>query len=639
MVYKNEKQILNIIKFTPPLFIISISIIITFLLYIEKQNELEKEKILIKNEYIKKNEELAKTDVENMYNFIIQTQEKIEEKLKKSIKERVHEANNIALKIYNENKDTKTKEEIIKMIKDALVEIRFNDGRGYIFIYTFDYECILLPINRNNEGGSVRDFQDSNGMYLGREIVSSLKDKDEAFLTWYYPKPEDLKSSFKKIGFNIHFKPYDWFIGTGEYFVDFENSVKEQIIEYMSNFKTNENNYFVILDYNNNKKTVFQKINDYSDKSFRNLTSTDEIRLFDRFIESSKNNEQLITYNYKLNYKALTKTSYIKHLPNWKWIIAKGFYHNYIDDLIAKKTEELNSIFEKQIINILYIASILTVLLLLISIYISRIVEKKFTKYKKDINKYIDKNNKQQHILSQQSKMAAMGEMLGNIAHQWRQPLSVITTVATGMKLQKEFDSLDDKTFEESIENITNSALYLSTTIDDFRNFFRTDKEETTFNIKNVFNKVFKLTDAQFKNNGITFVKNIDEFELFGFENEFIQALINVLNNAKDALENIENPKIIFINAYKKGNYAIIKISDNAGGIDKKIIDKICEPYFTTKHQSKGTGIGLYMTEEIIVKHMEGNLFVRNVNTTYENKSYQGAEITIELFIKHLPLN
>ena len=86
---------------------------------------------------------------------------------------------------------------------------------------------------------------------------------------------------------------------------------------------------------------------------------------------------------------------------------------------------------------------------------------------------------KQQHILAQQSKMAAMGEMLGNIAHQWRQPLSVITTVATGMKLQKEFENLDDKTFDEAIENITNSALYLSKTIDDFRSFFKSDKKET----------------------------------------------------------------------------------------------------------------------------------------------------------------
>ncbi|MDD2896135.1 MAG: cache domain-containing protein [Aliarcobacter sp.] len=629
MIYKNESQLLNIIKFTPPIFIITISIIITLFLYLETQNELEKEKVSIQNEYLEKNTELVKKDVENLYEFIIKTQEKTEGKLKKSIKDRVLEANNIAYRIYNENKDTKTKDEIIKMIKDALVDVRFNDGRGYIFIYTFDYECILLPVNRKNEGLSVRDFQDSNGMYLGKAIVNSLKENDEAFLTWYYPKPNEPNSSYKKIGFNVHFKPYDWFIGTGEYFVDFEEIVKKEITEYLSNFKTHRNDYFFILDYNN--KRLFQKINDSSDKSFRDLGSHHDITLFDYIVNSAKNNEKFITYDYKLDNVPLTKTSYIKDLPNWKWVIAKGFYHNYVDEIIKDKTQELNAKFKQKIMNILFLASILTIVLLIISIYISKLLEKKFANYKRDIDNYIDKNTEQQHILSQQAKMAAMGEMLGNIAHQWRQPLSVITTVATGMKLQKEFDSLDDETFDKSIENITNSALYLSDTIEDFRNFFRTDKEETVFNVKNVFEKVFKLTDAQFKNHEIIFIKDINDFELFGFENEFIQALINILNNAKDALENKANPKLIFISTYKKENMAIIKITDNAGGIDEEIIDKVCEPYFTTKHQSKGTGIGLYMTEEIIVKHMNGALIFKNIDVIYENKSFKGAEITIEL--------
>ena len=629
MTYKNEKQLLGIIKFTPPIFIISISIIITLFLYLESQQELKKETISIKNEYIKKNTELIQKDVEDLYEFIVRTQEKTEEKLKKSIKERVLEANNIAHRIYNENKDTKTKDEIIKMIKDALVDVRFNDGRGYIFIYTFDYECILLPVNRKNEGLSVRDFQDSNGMYLGREIVNSLKNSGEAFLTWYYPKPNELNSSYKKIGFNVHFKPYNWFIGTGEYFVDFEEMVKNQIIEYLSNFKTDRNDYFFILDYENER--LFQKINDTSNKYFRDINLKDDITLFDSIVKSAKNNEKFITYDYTLDNIPLLKISYIKDLANWKWVIAKGFYHNHIDEIIRDKTEELQTKFEQKIINILVIASILTIVLLIISIYISKMLEKKFTNYKKDINNYIDKNNKQQHILAQQSKMAAMGEMLGNIAHQWRQPLSVITTVATGVKLQKEFNSLDDETFEKSIENITNSALYLSETIEDFRNFFRTDKEKTAFNIKNIFEKVFKLIDAQFKNREIIFIKNIDEFELHGFENEFIQAIINILNNAKDALENKEHTKLIFISAQKKENIATIKITDNAGGIDENIIDKVCEPYFTTKHQSKGTGIGLYMTEEIIQNHLKGKLLIKNVDINHENKTYRGIEVTIEL--------
>ena len=229
MTYKNEQSLINIIKYSPLIFIVTVSIIITGFLYLDKQITFQKEKILVSNEFIKTNKERIKTDVDDLYEFIIKTQEETENKLKKNIQNRVYEAHSIAMRIYNENKDKKSKEEIIKIIKDALVDIRFNNGRGYFFIYSFDYECILLPVNRKNEGGSVRDFQDSNGMYLGREIVNSLKDKDEAFLTWYYPKPNEPNSSYKKIGFNIHFEPYNWFIGTGEYFVDFEENMKKEL--------------------------------------------------------------------------------------------------------------------------------------------------------------------------------------------------------------------------------------------------------------------------------------------------------------------------------------------------------------------------------------------------------------------------
>lgn len=625
MIYKNEKSLINIIRYTPLIFIITLSLIITLFLYADKQQELEKQKKATQDEFLKRNQEFVKTEVENLYDLILRTQAKTEEKLKQSIKERVYEANNIATRIYNENKDTKSKDEIIKMIKDAIVDIRFNDGRGYIFIYSFDYECILLPTNRANEGKSFYNFQDSDGFYLGREMVKSLQGKDEAFLTWRFPKPDDLnKKDFKKIGFNVHFKPYDWFIGSGEYVVDFEESMKKELLEYISNLKSSENNYFFILDYD--KKTLFQKVDNLVDKSFQEFNGKEENKLFDDIVNLSKNGGGFITYDYKITDSEipLSKTSYTKGLFSWKWIIGKGFYDDYLNQIIEKKSIELNEEFNKKIKNILLLASALTLLLLFISIYISKLLEKKFQNYKLEINT-------QEHILSQQSKMAAMGEMLGNIAHQWRQPLSVITTVATGMKLQKEFNTLDDKTFEESIQNITNSALYLSETIDDFRNFFKTDKYKTTFNIKNTFEKLFKLTSAQFKNLEITFVNEINAYELYNYENELIQALINILNNAKDALENKDTPKVIFISTNKEENKVIIKITDNAGGIDEKIIDKVCEPYFTTKHQAKGTGIGLFMTEEIIVKHLEGIFSIKNVNVDYENKIYKGIEITIEL--------
>lgn len=626
MIYKNEKSLINTIKYAPSIFIISLSIIITLFLYYEKQKELDAEKKSIEEEFIKKNKESVKTEVENLYDLIIRTQSKTEEKLKNSIRQRVLEANNIALRIYNENKDTKTKDEIIKMIKDAIVDIRFNDGRGYIFIYDFDYNCILLPINRVDEGKSVYNFQDSKGFYLGREIVKSLQDKDEAFLTWHYPKPDNLqKKDLKKIGFNVHFKPYDWFIGSGEYVEDFEENMKNEVLEYISNLKTTKNDYFFILNYND--KTVFQKIDNLVDRVFQKFDNNDENILFNEIWDLAKNGGGFITYDYKSidENSSLTKTSYVKALFNWNWIIGKGFFHDHIYNIIEEKSAELNKKFNEKIKKILLISSILTIILLTISIYISRKLEKKFHDYKMELKK-------QQHILAQQSKMATMGEMLGNIAHQWRQPLSVITTVATGMKLQKEFENLDDKTFDEAIENITNSALYLSKTIDDFRSFFKSDKKETFFSIKETFEKVLKLTSSQFKNHEITIIKEINDFQIYGFENEFIQVLINILNNSKDALINKKENKLIFIKTFEDDeNNFVIKIKDNGGGIENKILDKVCEPYFTTKHQSTGTGIGLYMAEEIIEKHMNGILEINNCKFSYENEEYVGAEVTILL--------
>ena len=631
MIYKNEQSLINIIKYTPLVFILTVSLIITGFLYWDKQATFQEQKTIISNEFIKTNKEKIKTEVDDLYEFIEKTQKETEDRLKKSIKDRVYEAHNIAMRIYNENKDTKTKEEITKMIKDALVDIRFNNGRGYFFVYSFDYECILLPVNRKLEGTSFYNFKEGGGTYLTRNIIEQVKKEKEGFLSWSFYKPEDMKNQYKKIGFNIHFEPYDWFIGTGEYFVDFEEDVKKEVLEYISRISQNEKNYFFILNYD--KKTLFHVKKELIGLPAQNVTNIETTKAFDDMVSIAKSGEGFLTYNHKSgnNTEFSTKTSYIKGLDNWQWIIGKGFYQDDIQQLLIEEGKQLDKDYQRKIFNILEIVFILTIILLIVSMYISKILEKKFEKYKNEIDAHIKENTKQHHILFQQSKMAAMGEMLGNIAHQWRQPLSVITTAATGMKVQKEFGTLDDEAINRSVDTITDSALYLSKTIDDFRNFFKRDKTETDFGTNEIIEKVLKLTQSQFKMYEINTIKNIEEFNLFGLENEFVQALINILNNAKDILINKEIPRLIFINVSKVGNKAIFKIADNGGGIDEKIIDKVCEPYFTTKHQSQGTGIGLYMTEEIIVKHMHGKFTINNIETIYENVTYKGAEITIEL--------
>jgi signal transduction histidine kinase len=257
----------------------------------------------------------------------------------------------------------------------------------------------------------------------------------------------------------------------------------------------------------------------------------------------------------------------------------------------------------------------------------------------KNLENMVDKKTKEliqkENILNHQSKMAAMGEMLENIAHQWRQPLSLISTAATGAKLKKDFKQLSDEEFYETMNIINNSAQHLSNTIDDFRNFFNQDKQITTFDINVPIEKVLYLVSSKLKNREITIIKNSEKINISGLSNEFIQVLLNIINNTLDAFKehDFEN-KFIFIDAYKKDHKLILKIKDNAGGIKEDIITRIFEPYFTTKHKSQGTGIGLYMSTEIIKKHMNGNLSVSNKEYIYNDIKCKGAEFIIELPIK-----
>ena len=249
------------------------------------------------------------------------------------------------------------------------------------------------------------------------------------------------------------------------------------------------------------------------------------------------------------------------------------------------------------------------------------------------VNDEVEKNYKKNKLLFQQSKMAAMGEMIGNIAHQWRQPLSMITTAASGIKLKKELGLLDEKDHKESLDAIIQSANYLSNTIDDFRYFFSPNKNKSTISSKDLFQKIFKLLDSEYRTKNIKVIKNIEELKICTFENELIQVIINILNNAKDELVKIEgyDNKFIFIDLYNEDKNLLIKIKDNAGGIPEDIIDRIFEPYFTTKHQSQGTGIGLYMSEEIISKHLHGEILVSNYTSVIEGIEYRGAEFSISI--------
>lgn len=278
------------------------------------------------------------------------------------------------------------------------------------------------------------------------------------------------------------------------------------------------------------------------------------------------------------------------------------------------------------------LAGLIILTFVIILFYRQYLLKKLNLQLNEKIELEIQKNEEKNRILIQQSRMASMGEMLENIAHQWRQPLSTISIAASGMEVKKEFSTLSDEEFYKSIDHIKKASMYLSQTIEDFRSFFNKKKTLSKINSKKVIDKTLELMGNTFVQNRITLINDTQEIETLSLENELIQVLMNIFANAKDALKQLSGDnKYVFINVFKEENNLIIQIKDSGGGIADEIIDKIFEPYFTTKHQFNGTGIGLYMSKLLVERHLKGTLTAKNVEFTFMDVIHKGALFEIVL--------
>jgi signal transduction histidine kinase len=235
--------------------------------------------------------------------------------------------------------------------------------------------------------------------------------------------------------------------------------------------------------------------------------------------------------------------------------------------------------------------------------------------------------------LASKMKLLEMNEMMGNIAHQWRQPLSVISAIASGIGIKHDFGLLDEEALTNSIESIILQVNYLSETIDDFRNFIKDVDEFQKLSLGTMLQKTFAIIKPTLAVNQILLIDEInDDMIIQGYENQLIQAFINIINNAKDAIiKNIKNEedRLILVTTKKFENKLEISIQDSGGGILSDAIEHLFEPYFTTKHQSVGTGMGLSMVYKIFTEKHNATIKVENVWFEYNQKDYKGACFSI----------
>lgn len=228
-------------------------------------------------------------------------------------------------------------------------------------------------------------------------------------------------------------------------------------------------------------------------------------------------------------------------------------------------------------------------------------------------------------LLIQQSRLAAMGEMIGNIAHQWRQPLNNIALIIQNVQFEYDSDTITREEIDAEINTAMEIIMQMSHTIDDFRNFFREDKEKHEFFISKAANRVLTMISATLNNNNIEAnIECDDDVTAIGYQNEYAQVLLNIISNSCDAVHErkVSNPRI-FIRISRENERSVMYIRDNCGGIPDDIMPKIFDPYFTTRGPDRGTGIGLYMAKVIIEQNMGGSLTACNVEG--------GAEFRIEV--------
>ena len=229
-----------------------------------------------------------------------------------------------------------------------------------------------------------------------------------------------------------------------------------------------------------------------------------------------------------------------------------------------------------------------------------------------EVAKNLIELKKTQSLMMQQSRQAAMGEMVSMIAHQWRQPLTAMSAIIGTLSLELMMDNYKKEFFEERLNSIGELTQQLSSSINDFRNFYQPSKEAVTLTLKEVVLKTIKLIKSSLEDNNIEMLYEYNDMEKIKlYENEVVQVILNILKNAEDNFKEkkIKNPQIKITTQENS-----ISICDNGGGIAENIIENIFDPYFSTKDEKNGTGLGLYMSKTIVEKHHRGKLHVNNHN-------------------------
>ncbi|USD64258.1 cache domain-containing protein [Vibrio sp. SCSIO 43136] len=395
-----DNKLIRLIKYAPASIVALFTLIwVVFSIQTALDNS-QQELESLREQNQQRQEDLIKNQVNYITQQVTFAKNRTEHQLESTIKSRIYEAHKIATRLYEANKD-KPEEQVTKLITDALRDIRFNDGRGYFFIYKTNGINIMHPLLPQVEGKSLWDFKDVRGSYIVREMGEQVKEYGEAFYRWWFVKPQNKNQEFEKVGFGKYFEPYDWFIGTGDYVVDVEADIQREVLGWVKQLRFGEYGYAFIFDLQGN---VLAHI----DRSLVGANVLDITENPDRIEEMTQllaADKQFITYQSPYipnNVSDPTKNSYVVQLKDWNWVIGSGSYAQVTDRYLNEREQQVRELNERALTQMATIGTITTIVVAFFSLALSRMIGRRFERFQSkissDFNSLEDTKNQLEHM-------------------------------------------------------------------------------------------------------------------------------------------------------------------------------------------------------------------------------------------------
>ena len=594
----SEKNIPKLIILTPIFTIIILVILILYFFIKTQQDYFLQESNQLEKNYLEKQKIILKEEIHNIFNYI----EYHKNLTINNTKKNMHIQMKTFLKQINMKKNS---------YKEYIAYIKQNENENSDFII---YDKTTKILIKNSDV-----FFNIEKIYTYEKKYRTFLIEDNTTLYLFKNIPD------KNI---IIILKKDMF-----YTID---NLKHSIARWIELIRFENNNYFWVHT-NTNKLLAhpYRKNhigNDDTDK--KDLNGLFFVQKFVKLAIKNANGNFVEFFYPKPNQEKFSKKlSFVRLYKEWNWVIGCGIYLDEIQKEILIKKLILEKKTDKYIQIIILIAFFLIIAISFLSILISQQINKTFKEYQdkvnkneaslKDLNQNLHKKielalkeaKQKDRAMLHQSRLARMGEMLSMISHQWRQPLSQLAGIMMELETTIAFKQANEKFLLSCANDATKIIQFMSLTIEDFKNFFKPEKDKEDFYISKACNEaVILIKDALINQNIILNFEVKNDKKINAYKREYSQVILNLLVNAKDALliNNIKNGKItLTINT--KDDLSVVEIRDNAGGIKEDYLDLVFEPYFSTK-KSQGTGLGLYMSKMIIEKNMHGKITVKNSN-------------------------